>query len=237
MNVRNILLSAIVGTFAVGCASGSPSASLPIRTSAREPASARIPASVQKGSNLYVASGGGHQGSPPLPGAITVYGYSTGSCCKRSAKAWITRRRSRSTHPASCMPPTKNRLTVRTISGRSAYAVGRVKPLRVLKQTAYPDAVAFDPSGNVYVANRWYYGRSFYCTIGSVGVYAPGKSVPTRIIGGYGVVVDPKALAFDAAGNLYVANRTISYGSCRDGGTIRSFHPAALRRAQRFPTE
>ena len=107
----------------------------------------------------------------------------------------------------------------------SVYAIGGVKPLRVLKQTAYPDALAFDQSGNVYVANRSFYGRSFYCTIGSIGVYAPGRTVPTRIIGGYGVVVDPKALAFDAAGNLYVANRTISYGSCRAGDTITIFRP------------
>ena len=226
MNVRNILLSAIVGTFAVGCASGSPSASLPIRTSAREPASAPIPASVQKGSNLYVASGGGHQGNPPLPGAITVYGLQHGKLLQTISQGVD--------HPTALAFDASGELYATNeepadgtnyLGSVSVYAVGRVKPLRVLKQTAYPDAVAFDPSGNVYVANRWYYGRSFYCTIGSVGVYAPGKSVPTRIIGGYGVVVDPKALAFDAAGNLYVANRTISYGSCRDGDTITIFPP------------
>ncbi|MBV8434762.1 MAG: hypothetical protein JO029_10840 [Candidatus Eremiobacteraeota bacterium] len=61
----------------------------------------------------------------------------------------------------------------------------------------YPRAIAFDPAGNLYVANGY-----------NITVYAPGsdsvlRSVPTP----YAPAV---ALAFDGAGNLYVAG---SFGS------------------------
>ncbi len=62
------------------------------------------------------------------------------------------------------------------------------------------DALAFDPSGNLYAANRGVNQGD----PGSVAVYAPGDSSPSRII--TGGIVHPMALAVDGAGNLYALN-------------------------------
>ena len=62
-----------------------------------------------------------------------------------------------------------------------------------------PDALAFDSSGNLYVAN-W----PFYSGTSTVTVYAPGSKNVLRTIS-QGIVA-PVALAFDAAGRLYVLN-------------------------------
>jgi sugar lactone lactonase YvrE len=58
-----------------------------------------------------------------------------------------------------------------------------------------PAALAFDASGNLYVANQ---------NKNSVTVYAPDSRAPLRtIVQG---IHAPRALVFDRAGNLYVAN-------------------------------
>lgn len=63
-----------------------------------------------------------------------------------------------------------------------------------------PDALAFDSSGNLYVANE---GGN------TVTVYAAGSGTPSRTIS-IGIH-HPDALAIDADGNLYVAD---ACGSC-----------------------
>ena len=57
-----------------------------------------------------------------------------------------------------------------------------------------PSALAFDSSGNLYVANS---------NNGTVSKFAPGSTTPTATLTG---LSNPKALAFDSSGNLYVAN-------------------------------
>ena len=57
-----------------------------------------------------------------------------------------------------------------------------------------PDALAFDASGNLFVANS---GND------TVSEFAPGSTTPTATLSGLN---RPIALAFDASGNLFVAN-------------------------------
>jgi sugar lactone lactonase YvrE len=58
-----------------------------------------------------------------------------------------------------------------------------------------PDALAFDSSGDLYVAN--------FVASGTVSEFAPGATTPSATLTGLGA---PDALAFDSSGNLYVAN-------------------------------
>ena len=60
-----------------------------------------------------------------------------------------------------------------------------------------PDALTFDGSGNLYVAN--FSGN----TTGNVTVYAAGSGTPLRTVS-QGVSA-PDSVAFDSAGKLYVA--------------------------------
>lgn len=70
-------------------------------------------------------------------------------------------------------------------------------PRRLGGTSSFPGPIAFDRSGNAYVAN-------FDDYPGYVGMYAPGATTPSRVItGGIGF---PHALAFDTVGNLYVLN-------------------------------
>ena len=86
-----------------------------------------------------------------------------------------------------------------------------------------PQALAFDGSGNLYVANA---GN------GTVSKFAPGGATPIATLTGLN---SPSDLAFDASGNLYVANDTANTvseftpvpGAATAGGVvIRSSLPA-----------
>ncbi len=57
-----------------------------------------------------------------------------------------------------------------------------------------PDALAFDSSGNLYVANDG----------NTVSEFAPGSTTASATYSAG--VSEPDALAFDSSGNLYVAN-------------------------------
>ena len=83
----------------------------------------------------------------------------------------------------------------------------------------YPDALAFAPGGNLYVAS---YGDD------KVSVFSAGATTPAVTISG---LVWPIALAFDASGNLYVANgnsTTVSKFAPRRHHARR--HPRRARR-------
>jgi CSLREA domain-containing protein len=78
-------------------------------------------------------------------------------------------------------------------------------PTATLTGLSFPQALAFDAQGNLFVANS---GN------GTVSVFAPGGTTPTRTLTGLNL---PQALAFDARGNLFVTNA----GS----GTVSVFAP------------
>ncbi|MEO6834487.1 MAG: NHL repeat-containing protein [Candidatus Tumulicola sp.] len=97
---------------------------------------------------------------------------------------------------STCSPYVPYTLTV--------YAPGTEKVLRTITAGLNgPVALAFDASGNLYVANSPQYGGP-----STVTVYAPGSNNVLRTIS-QGVDF-PDALAFDAAGNIYVANTAYS---------------------------
>ena len=67
-----------------------------------------------------------------------------------------------------------------------------------------PYGLAFDASGNLYVAN---YGPSSDPGT-TVSVFSPGSATPTDAITG---LSSPQTLAFDASGNLYVIDYVITF--------------------------
>ncbi|MGV1037284.1 MAG: SBBP repeat-containing protein [Candidatus Nanopelagicales bacterium] len=74
--------------------------------------------------------------------------------------------------------------------------------------------VAVAPNGDVYVSNL---------ALGTVSVFEPGATTPNpaKQVGGPGVLSYPEGLAFDSAGNLFVANLDPNPG----GGSIQVFNP------------
>jgi hypothetical protein len=71
-------------------------------------------------------------------------------------------------------------------------------PTATLTGLDHPDALAFDSSGNLYVANEGTYNAVGH----TVSEFAPGSTAPTTTLTG---LYQPYALAFDSSGNLYVA--------------------------------
>jgi sugar lactone lactonase YvrE len=71
----------------------------------------------------------------------------------------------------------------------------------------FPSSLAFDPSGNLYVANR---------SSNTISRFAPGATTPAATLTG---LYSPYGLAFDAHGDLYVSN----FG----GNTVSEFSPGA----------
>jgi hypothetical protein len=71
----------------------------------------------------------------------------------------------------------------------------------------FPGAMTFDASGKMYVANVFASGQcGSSVNGGNVVVYAPGGTSPVSTIATEQGLCNPIAFAFDASGNLYVAN-------------------------------
>lgn len=105
---------------------------------------------------------------------------------------------------------TKHQVYVANTFGSTVtvYASGAVTPLRTITTIAQPIALAFDPSGNLYVA-----GAS------EVGVFAPGSTKALRTFsGGHN-----NSVAVDGAGYVYIG-RTGSPGSA---GAVSVYNPNA----------
>ncbi|HEY5311398.1 MAG TPA: autotransporter-associated beta strand repeat-containing protein, partial [Pirellulales bacterium] len=99
-------------------------------------------------------------------------------------------------------------ITFTGISSPSAITVNGSPSVSALPSATYsagldsPDAIAFDPHGNLYVANE---------LNNTVSEFAPGSTTP---IATYSTSLQgPSALAFDSSGNLYVANGGFGAGN------------------------
>lgn len=113
-------------------------------------------------------------------------------------------------------------LYVANASNVTVYAPGSSTVLRKIAGLE-PAALAFDSSGNLYVANDS--GK------GNVAVFAPRATVPARSI--TQKVSKPRTLAVDSSDNLYVANGYFSVGVYGPGSstllrTLKSFYPISI---------
>lgn len=219
-----------------GCAAGgSSTATMPIGSNG-------TPATLQRGPNLFVASEG--TGKPGTrTGHVTVYGLKRGKLLQtitRAIDAPVALTFSSGyLFVANSQPFDRSNQYSGSVS---AYLPANNTPAFLLRETADPDALAFDSSGNVYVANRYGVTGNNSCGYGTIGVYGSGQQYPMRVIGAaYDSVVLPAALALDDAENLYVANDGYVDISCRLASSITVFAPgttaplATITKGIRYP--
>ena len=95
----------------------------------------------------------------------------------------------------------------------SKFVPGSTTPSATLTGLSGPDALAFDSSGNLYVASYYGDGPDNNSTVSK---FAPGSTTPSAILTG---LKFPTSLAFDASGNLYVGNL--------GNGTVSKFAPGS----------
>lgn len=115
-------------------------------------------------------------------------------------------------------------LYVVDLAAVTVYKQGSGSVLRAYTHLS-PTAIAFDSSGNLYVANAPA-GQN-----GDVIVYRAGTTTPLYTISTG--INNPRVLAFDAAGNLYVANsyfRVVAYAPGGKSPThfFKVFFPTAI---------
>jgi hypothetical protein len=115
-------------------------------------------------------------------------------------------------------------LYVANAASVTIYAPNKTSLLRTISNVT-PYALAFDGSGNLYIANEPPGGH------GDVVVYAHGSNSVLRTISNG--IKTPHTLAVDAAGNLYVANGYVNVSVYERGGMsperfINCFYPVSL---------
>ncbi len=187
---------------------GSEAPSLPVTTFARPMGLTDI--------NLYVAN----SGAKTSPGSVTIYGLARGKLLG-TVISGIDRPTAIGYDAAANLIAVANGQPQQgNKSGSVAlYAPGSSVPVNVLKGTADPVSLAFDASGNVYVADLK----------GGVNIYAPTQSRPVRVIrgdgDGYRGVYAPRLVALDDMGDLYVANGKVAVGSQDDVFALSVFPP------------
>ncbi len=92
----------------------------------------------------------------------------------------------------------------------------------------HPDGLAFDAAGNLYIAND---GNNTVSEVMASQLAGPAPYTPTTFVPASAVpgLKGPAGLAFDAAGNLYVANQTNNTVSkVTPGGTVSTIVSAGL---------
>ncbi len=149
--------------------------------------------------NVYAAGSFGHNDRPArhIAGGKTGLDYPWGVAVDQSGDIYVANDGSRSF-----------RLDSITVYGPAG--TGDLKPIREIRGLktglVRPSGIAVDSSGDLYVANANNAGGP-----GTIAVYAPGangNALPIKSIGGYNTQLGYSitGLAFDASGNLYVAN-------------------------------
>lgn len=202
-----------------GCAAGAAGVPAPVHPELR--------AGRQSAQYLYVANAFGGSYSS---GAVTVYRAGTGALA-RTITDGIN-------EPTALAFDTSGDLFVANTAGSSTsgggnvteYAPGGSTVLRTYQSgdanqwTWFPELLAFDASGKLYVGNTGY-GDG-----GSVVVYAPPSTARLATI--RRGVQDPRSIALDAQGDLYVANGYRWKNGQRACGWVTEYAPNSTRVAR-----
>lgn len=178
------------------------------------------------GGHLYVANFGNSSSSDP--GSVTVYALGS-----TTPELTITQGVS---NPGAIVVDSSGTVYVANELGADAntvseYAAGQTSVLRTISglNLGYPfnpQGLAFDGSGNLYVAQP---NENTCPQAGAIEVYAPGQVAPSRGI----KECAPYGLDFDAAGDLYVVTQNYT----GHNGTIDEFDPGQTERLHSIKTD
>ena len=123
-----------------------------------------------------------------------------------------------STISAGSTPSVTGLIANDTVTGLSevynAASASATAPTALLPVVAFPQAMAFDAAGDLYVASEQ----------DTISIFLPGATTPRATLTG---VDDPTALAFDLEGNLYVTNYASPTLGLGGGNTVSIFAPGA----------
>ncbi len=179
--------------------------------------------------NIYVTNlFGGGSGSGAGNGSITV--YAPGASGNATPTATIAGGSTGLVGPAGIALDGAGNIYVanqfvNSITVYAAGASGNATPMATIGSLSraldHPVGIALDGAGNIYVTNLSFGGITSSITVYAAGAF--GNATPTAtIMGGPNTgLSNAGGIAVDGAGNIYVANNTIS------GGSITVYAPGA----------
>ncbi|MBV8067269.1 MAG: SMP-30/gluconolactonase/LRE family protein [Candidatus Eremiobacteraeota bacterium] len=223
-HLNNFIAMCVSATILTACGGGNriipsaPAEIAPVAAAQQLAPTGSAPLRAMESQNLYVANYTANAVTVYAPGSTNVLRTISQGISEPDALAFGPDRNLYVANqgcidPTYCHPVRPSSVTV--------YAPGSKSVLREIRHgVSGPSALAFDGSGDLYVANHWGY---------TVTVYAPGSTKVLRTI--RDGIIEAQALEFDGSGNLYVANDCSgSFGFCNSSSvTVYAPNRSLLR--------
>lgn len=199
--ISSLVVALFIGITMAGCTGENrtvPAAAQGIGAERSATSSRLASATSTLGPNLYVSNGG--QGLHHSGGSVTVYGLENGKLLQKITTG-VNKPESLAFSPAKKLFVLNREPRLGSVA---EYAIGATAPTTVITEISWPNAIAFDTTGNTYVASVIYE---------TVFLFAPDANRYGEQFGA-GTLSFPDALALDSSGNMYVADLKNECSTC-----------------------